>query len=252
MAPCMADCTIAALARRTPLGVSPLVGTLLALGTVMVAGCEPPASDPPPPAATASAEVRKETPKAMAPPGDLEVSKLQEALKCADDAASGACGVLTQFATCKAWDASVPSGDGRWIGKGYRVVKGAVEEEFTLLRARRVPLDDVGPGQLPVKVGISAIPTDHAAYGTAQRAVDAFSRHDVPPNKNPAVSFVNDLEEWPEAYAIQTVGKQVYVAAEGGGFLCMGPKQQVLLVKKAATRGTVGDGLYAELWATTW
>ena len=51
---------------------------------------------------------------------------------------------------------------------------------------------------------------------------------------------------------MRTAGGQVYVASQGGAFVCQGPKQQIFLVQRAATRGGQADGLYAELWSATW
>jgi hypothetical protein len=48
------------------------------------------------------------------------------------------------------------------------------------------------------------------------------------------------------------VGGQVYAALEGGAFVCQGAQQQLIVVQRAATRGGKADGLYAEVWPTTW
>lgn len=138
------------------------------------------------------------------------------------------------------------------MGHGYVVKKGKFEEELTLFRTRRVPSSEVGPGQLPVKLGLTYLPSEHNAHATAARAIRQFARHDVPPRKNPAVTYTNELKDWPEFSAIHTESKHVYMVFEGGAFLCTGAKQQLVLIKRAATRGSVGDGLYAELWATSW
>jgi len=188
----------------------------------------------------------------MAPPEDLDVAPLREALKCPAEGGAGPCQVLSAFSKCKAWDGSVPSGDGRWMGIGYEVKKGKYEEQITLFRARRVALDEVGPGQIPTKLGLTHLPSDNSAHAKAKSAIRSFTRHDVPARRNPAVTYVNELKEWPEYTAIHTVGKRVYMVFEGGGFMCTGDKQQLLLIKRDATRGSVGDGLYAQLWATSW
>src|SRR4051812_37636271 len=102
----------------------------LLLAALVLGGCDQPASVAP--AASASA-VASAAPSPSAaepaapPPADLDVAALQKALKCGGEK-SGACGVLSKFATCTAWNPAVPSGDGRWIGHGY-LVDGAKTTE---------------------------------------------------------------------------------------------------------------------------
>lgn len=225
---------------------------------VLSLGCEPPkgegtapsASTPapsaPPPSPPPSVEQ-------AAAPADLDVAALKKALKCGNDAKTGPCAVLGAFATCTSWDPIVPSGDGRWIGAGHRVEDGKTTDTPTILRARRVPANEVAVGQIPVKIGLTEIGKEEgSAFTQADKAIRAFARADVPPKSNPALEYLKRLEQWPEGYAVKTAGGQVFVAAHGGTFACQGPKRQLYVVQRAATRGNQGDGLYAELWAATW
>jgi hypothetical protein len=188
-----------------------------------------------------------------AAPADLDVAALKKGLKCANDAKSGPCFILAAFSTCTPWNAIVPSGDGRWIGFGHRVENGKTTDTPTILRARRVPANEVAPGQIPVKIGFMEIAKEEgSAYSQADKVIRALARADVPAKSNPALEFLKKREEWPEGYAVKTVSGQVYIAAHGGTFACQGPKQQIYVVQKAATRSSQSDGLYGELWAATW
>lgn len=204
-------------------------------------------------APTAQAAAPTATAEATPPPDDLDVKALQKQLVCPADPKGGPCAILAAIASCKAWSGSTPSGDGRWIGRGHRVEDGKTTEEFTILRARRVPSNDVGPGQLPVKIGVADIAkAEGAAYEQADRAIKAFSKHDIPSRGNAAVGFLERKDQWPEGFAMRTVGGQVYAQLEGGVFVCEGPKQQLIVVQRASTRGGKADGVYAEVWPTTW
>ncbi len=228
--------------------------------SIAVAACaEPPAGTSAPPAASgtpqAAVPVASAAPveNAVAAPDDLDVGALKKALQCADDAKSGACAVLVRFGSCKPWNPVSPSGDARWIGRGYRVEGGKTSEEVTIVRSRRVPSNEVGPGQLPAKVGITDIAKQEgAAYTQADRVIRALERSDVAARSNPALEYLKKRTSWPEGFSMKTVGGQVYVASEGGTFICQGPKQELWLVQRAATRGGAGDGLYAEVFAATW
>lgn len=223
-----------------------LVAFALALAACDAPSAAPAASasvaplPPPPPAA----------PAAPAPP-DLEVAPLQKALKCGGDAKSGPCGVLAKMATCAAWDPVVPSGDGRWLGHGWVVEGAATTDQITVMRARRVPTSDVGPGQLGVRISVADLPKEEGeAFTQADRALRAFERQDVAPKSSPTLEYLRRRTDWPEAFAVSTVGKQVYALTQSGTYLCQGPRRTVLVAQRGASRG--GDGLYAELWPTSW
>ena len=232
----------------------------------MLVGCDPPqptggASSAAAPSsvpsvgrtgATASLPDAAAAAPAEAAPADLDVAALQKALKCDSGAGAGPCGVLAGFGTCKAWNPVVPSGDGRWIGRGHSISDGKTTEQLTLLRSRRVPTAEVGSGQLPIKVGLAEITkTDKTKFDQAERALRAYERQDVPPKSNAAVDHIKQLSDWSESSAVRTQGGQVMFLADGDGFVCQGAKQQLFMVKRVKG-GSPGDGLYAQLWATTW
>jgi hypothetical protein len=212
------------------------------------AGAPAPSSAAPPPAPTPAP-----TEAAVAAPDDLDVAALKKALKCAADAKSGPCAVLNAFGSCKPWNVVVPSGDGRWVGRGHRVEGGKTTEEYTVVRSRRVPANEVGPGQLPAKVGIADIAKeDGSAHSQADRLIRTLERSDIPPRSNATLEYLKKRETWPEGFSMKTVGGQVYVASEGGAFVCQGPKQELFIAQRAATRGGSGDGLYATAYPVSW
>src|SRR5688572_22535165 len=106
------------------------------------------------------------------PPADLDIPAQQKMLGCAATAKSGACGVLAAMSTCKPWSAEAPSGDGRWIGRGFEVDSKKTTEQVAVLRLRKVPTGEVGPGQIAARVGIGQIEKDEGtAYGEADKAI---------------------------------------------------------------------------------
>ena len=149
----------------------------------------------------------------------------------------------------------VPSGDGRWIGRGYLVEGSNLREHVTLLRARRVGLNEVSNGQLGVRLALGEITKeDGVAFEQADRTVRALERHDRPPHGSATVELVRTLNKWTEVNAMQTSGRQVYALTSHGSFLlCQDSNQSVLLVERnIITKGSSADGLYAELWAVSW
>jgi hypothetical protein len=229
---------------------------MLAAIPLALFGCDAPTAAP---AASASAIAAPAPPPppqtAAAPPAppDVDVAQIQKALKCGGDARSGVCGVLAKMASCKAWDPIVPSGDGRWLGRGWVVEGAKTTDQVTMLRARRVPTSEVGPGQLGVRIAIADLPKQEgAAFEQADRALRALERADVPPKSSPTLEYVKQRTQWSEAAALRTAGGQVYALTSGGAYLCQSPGRAVLVAQRDPAHGASGDGLYAELWPTSW
>jgi hypothetical protein len=219
-------------------------------------GCDPPAPAPAVSSASSLSPAPSASSVSAAPAAvllDLDVASLQKTLKCGGDATSGACGVLTKFASCTEWNPISPSGDGRWLGRGWAVEGAKVTEQFALVRSRRVPTSEVAAGQIGVKIAITDLPKqESSAFEHADRAIRAFERNDVPPRSSPTLEYVKQRTDWPEAFAMRTSGKHVYAIAANGTYYCQGQNRTLLVVQRAATRGSNGDGLYAELWPTSW
>jgi hypothetical protein len=146
-----------------------------------------------------------------------------------------------------------PSGDARYVGRGT-VVEGAKStESVVVIRARRVPLNEVGPGQLPVKIGVGELTKeDGSAFDQAGQTIRSFERSDAPSKSNATIEYLKKRSDWTEAFANKTAGGQVYAIMRAGTFLCQGARQSVLLVQKAGSRTSSADGLYAELWPASW
>lgn len=234
--------------------------TSVGLGAALlgvVAGCDPAPVGGSAPATTATAVATATAPTAAEPappaPPDLDVPALQKALACAANAKSGPCSVLAGFASCKSWSAEAPSGEGRWIGRGSEVDGKKTTEQVTVLRLRRVPAAEVGPGQLSARIGLGTIEKDEGApFSEAERAIRAMERSDVPPKGNAAITHLKGMTQWAEAFATRTTGGQVYGLSHGGLYICEGTKRELHVVRRASTRSGGGDGVYATLWAATW
>lgn len=231
----------------------PALSAVAAL-SICLLGCDD--KPKPAPTATASASATAATTSqapTMPPPKPLDVAGLKQALKCGSGG-HGPCGVLDAFTACTEWNPVSQSGDSRWLGEGSVVTKGAFVDQITLMRSKRVPLDEVGPGQLPAKIGIAALPDDLSTeLGHARKAINAFKRGDVPKqNINAAITFVKQKDDWPDAFSMQAEQYEVYVAVEGGAHLCYLENQRLLVVKLSGNREHKADGVYATLWAVTW
>lgn len=235
-----------------------------AAALVLIAALVPACDDPTPTPGSSSASATatstasaKAKPSAapLAKPSPLNLEALKKSLKCGGKASSGPCPVLEKFESCREnWSPITQSGDGRWIGNGAVVKKGQFVEEMYMMRSRRVGLAAVAPGALGVKIALTEIPNDDANLRTsAGKTWRKLNRGDTPKVGMHAVEFINDHENWPEAYAQQADAHQIYVAAGAGTYLCGDPSSQALYaVKLAGSQEHPGDGIYVTLYPTKW
>jgi hypothetical protein len=221
------------------------------LALALVACDDKPA--PAPAAASAAPAATTAAPESAAPvappPPELDVAAQQRATKCGADAKSGVCGVLAKMAACQAWNPIVPSGDGRWLGRGWVVEGAKTTDQFTVVRARRVPTSEVAPGQLGVRIGVGEIlKQEGAPYEQADRAIRAYERAD-PPHQSPTVDYVKQKKDFTESFAAKTAGTQIMAQTPQGMFFCQ-VGRGLYMVQRASASG--GDGLYGELWPISW
>jgi len=232
--------------------------TVLALGAALaLVACDDDKPAPPTiPTATASDTGRKSAPKPTAkppPPEALKVDELKKSLGCVADAKEGPCAVLAAFTDCVPWAGQTDGGDGRWVGVGYDRHEGKTTEEVTLVRALRVPLDQVGPGQVGAKLTVSSIPSDKPVLiREGKRAIKALFRGDVPLPQNPAMAYINSRKDWAESFAYEAEDNQVFAQEGGGTYFCNLKDQRLLVVKLSNARGKPGDGVYAQVRPTKW
>jgi hypothetical protein len=224
---------------------------LIVTGTLLTTSCKTeapsPASVQSAAALTASAAAAPKLPT----PKPLSVDNLERALKCRG--ADGPCQVLKQFKDCIAWNPAATSTDSRWLGRGHVVRKGSFTDEYTLLRSRRVPVSETGPGQMNAKFAISSIPElETAARRHADKALRAYKRRDVVKATNATVRYIKERSEWLEVSAMLAEKNQVYVASDGGAYLCALKDQRLLLVERSTNPEHPGDGTYVILWPVSW
>jgi hypothetical protein len=205
------------------------------------------ASATPPPSAKPSASAAPARP----PPDDLDAARLDKALGCGGAAKTGPCKVVAALADCKEWDGIAPSGDGRWLGRGYLVEDGKTTEMLSIVRSRSVPTSDVAAGQIPARFALAKMTSDAREYDAANKAIRALERHDVPQKGNIGITYVKDLKDFNEVSGMHTVRKHVVILGEPHAFVCKGPSQQLFMVQPRA-EAQKGEGLYAELWPAAW
>lgn len=189
-------------------------------------------------------------PVAPAAPADMDVSALEKDLNCAKTGPKQACRVVKEFALAQRYTARTPSGEGRWIGRAFVVEKGVETEREIILWAKVVPTSQVGPGDLPIKVGYDFFPDELKTH--AEKLVRTLGRGDSPSPMNQAFPYAKAFVPAKQRAMVNTAGQSVHVTSEESVYLRAKQPRLVYLVNTASGSAAPGDGMYAELWLADW
>ncbi len=213
--------------------------------------------------AAASAEQTDATPAEPTPsPPDLDLAELRSKLGCTvqkgkkpQKGGKGSCQVLEGFASAGTWDGKTPSGVGKYIGRGYQVLKGVETEVMLVLRAKTVPTAEVGPGEMPIKVDFDPLPEEHELHG--HKLVAALASGGVAGKRNQTLPYVEAYEPKKKQWgAVTTKGPSVQLFGElddDNIFVRKEGSKKLYFLRVAQGRTvTDGDGTYAEFYLAAW
>jgi hypothetical protein len=208
----------------------------------------------PPDAATDDATAALTVPAAAPPlPPDLDVEALKRQLHCPNRRHARACHVLQEFGDATHGLGQVLSGQGRWIGNGTRVEKGAEKGDLFLLTTSGVQSGTVAPGDLPLRVAIGTMPKEFQRDG--HKLVKALAHSETVSRNNKAFPFVKSWTSDNGRTAMSTTGPSIRLIAEEATYVRQAG-QKVYVVKmrpmQPGVAATPGDGTYVELWPVTW
>lgn len=234
------------------------IGATLALTVTLAAlGCESNkgkvaigASAASAPTAPAEAAPIKTAEAPRQAPADVDVAPLIKNLKCDKKAKTDSCRILNEFAEGSRFIAQTPAGEGRWIGNAFVREKGKETKRLMLLWAKQVPTSQVGPGDLPVRIGTSTLDEDLVEHGF--KMVNALSRSDQPSRRNQARSAVDTFVPTTQRGAVNTAGASVRLISEESTYLRQSGRKVLMLTPSQDQAASPGDGTYAEFWRATW
>ncbi len=192
-----------------------------------------------------------EAPVIAPAPADLDMAALEKDLGCPKTGPKQSCRIIKEFSQSQRFTAHTPSGEGRWIGQAFIVEKGTETERELILWAKSVPTSQVGPGDLPFKVGYEFFTDELKSH--AAKLVRALSHGDPPSPKNQAFPYAKALVPTKQRTMINTSGQSVHVTSEESIYLRARAPHSVFLVNPSNSRTAApGDGMYAELWLADW
>ena len=183
-------------------------------------------------------------------PADIVLDPILKELKCDKKSKSDSCRILNEFAGAARWSGQTPAGEGRWIGNAYVRDKGVEKRQLLLLWAKQMPTSQVGPGDLPVRVGTGTLPDDVLDHGF--KMITAVSQGDSPSKRNQARPLVESFVPTTHHGAVNTSGASVRLISEDAVYLRQSGRRVLLVMPSQTQNASPGDGTYAEFWRATW
>jgi len=183
-------------------------------------------------------------------PADIVIEPLLKELKCDKKSKTDSCRLLTEFSSATRWVAQTPAGEGRWVGNAFVREKGVEKKQLMLLWAKQMPTSQVGPGDLPIRVGTGTLEPELIEHGF--KMIAAISRSDQPSKRNQARPAVEAFTPTTHRGAVNTAGASVRLISEESVYLRQVGRKVLLVMPSQASGATAGDGTYAEFWRATW
>jgi len=192
----------------------------------------------------------------QARPDDIDPKALTATLKCPGGAFKDACAILKDFDSAVPWNLdTIRSGEARYFGEALIYKSGKPTSSYYFMVAKKVPTNDVSPGEIPVKTALRELDAPSGPESTgAPKLLRALAHDDAAPSNNMTASYVKNYAPslWEHVTPTQTTS--AYIQVPGGAYLRETKSRQIIVVKvEPASAGSIlGDGLYARLWPLSW
>ena len=230
----------------------------LVLGGMLMVACDRPSTERvgvtelvEPALAGSEAHLASPAPQAPQLAPDLDVPALHKRLSCART--HNACRVLHDFGEATRGLGQLASGQGRWLGRGYRVEHGREVSDLFVLSAAGVPPASVGPTDLPLRIALGNLPREARRDG--EKLAKALVHSEQVANTNKALPLVKGWVSDNGRIAMPTDGPSVRLISEDATYVRQAGQKVIVVRLKAPAPGvppSPGDGTYAELWPVTW
>lgn len=225
---------------------------------LLAAACEEkPAAKPtePTPAASTASEPAAEQPK-REPVEDFDVAGLKEEFKCPNKTNAAVCEVIEGFAGGTKWNfATIQGKDARYFGKAVVRKGGELQERWVFLVVKKVPLNEVTEGDLPLKIALRELDESQTAeINHADKLMWKLRRDDAVTKSNQTANYILGYAPSKWDSAAQTKGESVIFHIGGGAFVRQGEKRTLQLVKLEAAKpgASSADGLFVRLYPLSW
>ncbi len=205
------------------------------------------------------ASVPKQAPAAVIPTKkaeDLDVEDLRRTMKCPGGGFKDACTFLQEFESGTAWNLdNIRGTDGRYFGLARVYSQGKSEPKYHFMVVKKVPTNDVGPNDLPIKIALRELEASLGPELThAPKLLRLVERSDGIPRQNRTNEYI--LKYAPSSWdgASRSAGASTVLHSSGGILVREGKNRSLLVIRLSPqSAGSMpGDGLYATLWPLSW
>jgi len=229
----------------------------IALPALLLAmGCDQKTEKPAaPPAASSVSQPEVEVP-ARETVTDFDVKQVQEQFKCPNKANKEVCDVIEGFAKGTKWDPStIQSQDARYFGKAVVYKNGESKERWVFLVVKKVPLNEVTKGDLPLRVALREVEDSRTVeLAHAEKLYWLLKRDDAVTKRNQMANYVLDYTPSNWDSSAETKGNSVIFHVGDGAFVRQGEARTLNLVKVDLARpgSSSTDGMFVQLYPISW
>jgi len=230
---------------------------IILLALVAATGCDknadPIPAIPAPAASTVESAVAR--PK-REPAQDTEAKPLLEQFKCPSKTSKDACEVLDGFASGTGWDlTAIHAEEARYFGKALSYSDGEAQEKWVFLIVKKVALNVVAEGDLPIRVILRELDKTLGAENTHAEMLWTQLKRDNPVTKrNSTANYVMAYApaNWDSAAATQ--GASTILHISDGAFVRQSRNRSLHLVQMDTMRpGATGfSGALITLYPLSW
>lgn len=226
---------------------------------VLAASCEDKSAEKKPaaaaPAVSSAAPPVDEQPEPRTV-SDFDTKHFREQFKCPNKANKGICDVLDGFDEGTAWKLTRIRGkEARYFGKAVLSSGGEIQEAWVFLVARKVPLNEVTEGDLPLQIALRTLDeSNEAVKNHTERLLRKLQRDDAVTKRNQTANHVLDYAPSNWDSAAETKGESIILHIDGGAYVRQGKGRSLYLVKVEAAKpgSSEADGMFVRLYPLLW
>lgn len=204
------------------------------------------------PATTSAPPPVVQTPKVE----DVDVSGLKQSLRCPSKGHAAACEVLDGFEQAEAWNLTTIRSDvARYFGQATEIKNGVSQSRWVFMIVRRLPLNEVHPGNLAIRVALRDLEDKLTAENAHAPRLWRVLKHDN------AVAKGNRMVDYLQTYtpstwdtAGPTSGKSSILHVGEGMYVRQDAKQALYVVNLPPARpgSSEHDATLIKLYPISW
>lgn len=209
------------------------------------------------PSATSPATTSTPPPVVPAPKvEDVDVSGLKQFLRCPSKGHVAACEVLEGFEQAESWNLTTIHNDvARYFGQATEIKNGVSQSRWVFMIVRRLPLNEVHPGNLAIRVALRDLEEKLTAENANAPRLWRVLKHDnAAAKRNRMVDYLQTYAPSTWDTAGPTSGKSSILHVGEGMYVRQDAKYALYIVSVPPTRpgSNEHDATLIKLYPVSW